>query len=233
MTTKTKDILSTHTHIHQHLPSNDHLPLCESNGGRVRRRGVAPCLTAHGQSYWTTFVHVHNTRTERHTCHYSCWSTKDSSHEQSHTSWLQVILSASLCFSVSFSLPHHLFPPLTWRCWLFYLIRSHRDHYLWHFANTESCMGQLLRQWMCSFWLTLLWCSPGRSLQRPPERKEVLPESNQCFQIMPQVELFICLLSNKYIAGLRMQHKTQTCLDLLKLMFLYRIKYFFTVPELR
>lgn len=94
----------------------------------------------------------------------------------------------SVCLSVSFSLPHHRFPPLTWRCRLFYLVQSHWDHYLWHFANTESWSGLLLRLWMCSRWLTLLWCSPGRSLQHPPERKEVLPESNQCFQIMPQVE---------------------------------------------
>lgn len=87
----------------------------------------------------------------------------------------------SLCLPVSFSLPHHLFPPLAWRCELFHPIRSHRDHYLWHFANTESSTGLLLRLRTCRLWLTLLWCSPGRSLQRPPERKEVSPESNHCF----------------------------------------------------
>lgn len=114
MTTKTKDIFSTYTHLHKHLHSNDHLPLCESNKGRVRRRGVAPCLAAHGLSYWTTFVHVHNTRTESHTCHYSGWRFQ--SWAEPHFrfrvlgSWLQVILSASLslylCLIIVFPLSH-------------------------------------------------------------------------------------------------------------------------------
>lgn len=124
------------------------------------------------------------------------WATLQSLSTGILTSGHSICLSLS--FSVSFSLPHHLFPPLTWRCRPFCFIRSRRDHYLWHFADRESWTRLLLSLWKCSLWLTLLWCSPGRSLQRPPERKEVLPESNQRFQIMSRVEGLICRWRNKY-----------------------------------
>lgn len=100
----------THTPPQQHLPSTDHLPVCKSNEGRVRRRGVAPRLTAHGQVYWT-FVHVHNTPTETHTS-LQLPRHKRLQSEQSHTSHCEPDFRPfppPLSHSVSGSLSHSSF----------------------------------------------------------------------------------------------------------------------------
>lgn len=138
-----------------------------------------------------------------------------------------------ICLSVSFPLPHHLSPPLTRRCRLFYLIHSHGDHYLWHFANTERWTGLFRRLRTCSLWLTLLWCSPGRSPQRPPERKEASPESNQCFQKNASGR-GVCLSVKQWGWAENAAQNTNLSASAVTNISAYlRRKYFFTVPELR
>lgn len=109
-----------HIHIHTHLLSIDCLPLCESNEGRLHRRGLVPCLVAHAQPYWTAFVHMQSIRTRTHIqahttayCMGKRWNTireYRQGHRRTHIrlwalwTWFQVSPSVSLSFSV---LPSH------------------------------------------------------------------------------------------------------------------------------
>lgn len=130
---------------------------------------------------------LHTVRSTEHLCtctthqqrrarHYSCWGTKDSSQSRATLHTLSPTSGHSLRLSLILSRGLSLTHPLTWRWRLSNPIGSPRDHYLWHFCGHRHRL--LLRLW--SLWLTLLWCSPGRSLRRPPERKEVSPESDGC-----------------------------------------------------